>query len=486
MRLRAVQVLGIAMGLGLYVYYAAWVMPVLTLVFGLYLFVFDRPRFKRAWLGLLIALVVAGAIFFPLGWDLAHGPRVTRIEVTGAPFRALLEGNPRPAIETTLGTLGMFTFAGDPEWLYNFSGLPVFDWITGIAFYLGLLICLVRLRETRYGFVLAWLVVGLSPAFISVPPASYSHTIAAQGAVYLLPALALSQIPSTQYRIPYRKWVLGIGCLAFVAWVAWYTYHYYFDWWPNHAMVRFQYHADTRDLARWLDAQTKGGDLAISTTGTQLAPRPLPLEPLALSLDLKRQDIAPRWFDGTWALVFPNGGGGRIALLSFPHLNPLIEPLLPGPIAEYHNPPTNQLAFQVYQDSTAPGSRGTAPANATAFDSKLTLLSATVPTLPPREGGDGFLLTTWRVDGSLNVPLKIFAHLLDSSGQIIGNDDRLDVLVESLRPGDVFVQISRLPRPAGATCAPCRVRIGVYNSDTGQRLRTPASDNIVLPIEVRP
>ena len=80
--------------------------------------------------------------------------------MTGAPLRALFNGDPLPVIQTTLGTLGMFTFAGDPEWLYNLSGLPVFDWITGVLFYLGLVICLLRLRDARYGFVLVWLIVG--------------------------------------------------------------------------------------------------------------------------------------------------------------------------------------------------------------------------------------------------------------------------------------------------------------------------------------
>jgi len=489
----AILLAGMGMGLGLYVYYAAWVMPVLTLVFGLYLFVFDRPRFRHAWLGLAAALVIAGVIFFPLGWDLAHGPRVTRIEVTGAPFQALLEGNPHPVVETTLGTLGMFTFKGDPEWLYNFSELPVFDWIAGAAFYLGIAICLLRLRDARYDFLLAWLIVGISPAFISVPPASYSHTIAAQGVTYLLPVLALGEISNLKSQIANRKWAkyllkFEIWYLIFVIWVGWYTYHYYFDWWPNHAMVRFAYHADTHDLARWLDAegeQSTGGDLAISTTSNEFAPNPLPLDPQALSLDLKRQDIRPRWFDGAYALVLPNGSDSRIALLSFPHLNPLLEPFLPPQIAEYHNPPTNQLAFRVYDNSDSSQWKNIGPGNATHFGN-LTLVGATIPTPPPQAGGDGFLLTTWRVDGPLTGPLKEFAHLLDVGGQMVGGDDRLNVLVESLRPGDLVIQINRLPRPAQIECTPCRVRIGVYNSATGERLRTAEGDQMLLPIEVRP
>lgn len=491
---------GLAIGLGLYVYYAAWVMPVFVVALGLYLLLFHRQRFRLAWLGLVLALIVAGVIFMPLGLELAQGPRVTRIEVTGAPLRALLQGDPLPVIQTTLGTLGMFTFKGDPEWLYNFSGLPLFDWITGAFFYLGLLLCLLHLRDIRYGFVLIWLVAGLAPASVSVPPASFSHTIAAQGAVYLLPALGLSNLPpllsALKRRLPHLNLDIRhlksdifhlkfeILYLIFVIWLAWYTYHYYFDWWPNHAMVRFQYHADIHDLARWLDAQPEGGDIAISTTSNAFA-----LDPLALSMDLKRRDVAPRWFDAEWALVFPHGGGRRIALLSFPpKINPLLEPHFQAQqIAEYSNPPTGQFAFGIYRDTAAPGARGQSQAQGDnpLFGGSLTLVRAEIPAPPPR-GGDGFLVTTWRVDGPLADPLTLFVHLLDASGQMIGGDDRLNVLVSSLRPGDVFMQVNRLPRPAQADCSPCRVELGVYNPETGERLRTSTGDHVLLPVEVRP
>ncbi len=485
--LRLNVMLGISMGLGLYIYYAAWVVPVLTLVLGGYVFVFDRTRFKQVWRGLLTALVVAGAIFFPLGWDLAHGPRVTRIEVTGAPFRKLLEGDPRPVLETTLGTLGMFTFAGDPEWLYNFSGLPVFDWVMGTLFYLGLLVCLLRLRDLRYGFVLTWLIVGLSPAFISVPPASFSHTMAAQGVIYLMPALALGEISNLKSPISNSRGVrFEVGYLILLLWSGWYTYHYYFDWWTNHAMVRFQYHADTHDLARWLNARAEGGDLAISTTSTQFALHPFPLEPFALSLDLQRRDMAPRWFDAEWALVLPRSSESYIVLLSFPHINPRLSEWLPLPFFEYHNPPTGQLAFRVYRVGEGAGPRCLTQDDLFNFDSRLALVDTALLAAPSREGGEGSLVTTWCVRDWLDSPLKIFVHLLDAEGQMIGGDDRLNVLVESLRPGDMFVHLHRLPRPAGIACTPCRMQIGLYNPQTGQRWRTSQADHIILPIEVRP
>jgi hypothetical protein len=62
-------VASIAIGLGLYVYYAAWVMPAVVLVLGGYSFLFDRERLRQSWLPLTLALLVVEAIFAfaPLG-----------------------------------------------------------------------------------------------------------------------------------------------------------------------------------------------------------------------------------------------------------------------------------------------------------------------------------------------------------------------------------------------------------------------------------
>jgi len=489
-------VLGIAMGLGLYVYYAAWVMPALTMALGGYLFVFDRPRFKRTWRALMLALVIAAAIFFPLGWDLTHGPQVTRIQVTGAPLRALLSGDLRPAFDTTLGTLGMFTFAGDPEWLYNYSGLPVFDWITGAAFYLGVVLCVMRMRDARYGLAFLWLIVGLSPAFISIPAASYSHTFAAQGAVYLMPALALAELSNTNYLIPNTKLKLCIGYWVFILLIAWNvnrTREFYFARWAAHPLVRLQYHADTRELARWLD-QRQDSDIAISTSTHQLA-----LDALALSFDLKRQDVEARWFDAAWALVLPRGGGQRILIPNFlPGLHPLLEASDITTRADaslsvgerYRDAALRILQpdFSLYQDAAPIGSHGQSPGDAPRFGDRLTLITYTLPIMPA-PGRDGWLLTTWRVDGPLNDSLKLFVHLLDADGRAIGGDDRFDVLASSLRPGDVFIQVSRVPRPTepgSGSCAPCRIEIGWYDPRTNERLRTMTSDHLMLPLEVQP
>ena len=170
-------------------YFAGRAVPIILVGFLAYLLLFQRSILKRVWWRYAAAIAIGAILTVPMFVEIANTPGgEKRTEVVGGPLIELRNGNVQPAIETTLGTLGMFTFAGDPESLYNVPGRPVFDWITGAFFYLGAVICLIRLKRTESGFALAWLVIGIAPAFVSVPAASFSHTIAALPVVYVLAA----------------------------------------------------------------------------------------------------------------------------------------------------------------------------------------------------------------------------------------------------------------------------------------------------------
>jgi len=173
-------------------YFAGRALPVVLIGFLVYLLIFNRSILSKVWLPTVAAIAIAVAAAAPMFVEISRTPGAEkRTEVVGGPLIAAQHGNFKPAIDTMLGTLGMFTFAGDPESLYNVSDRPVFDWITGVFFYLGVLLCLVRLKRVESGFTLAWLFVGLAPAFVSLPAASFSHTIAAQPVVYIIAAFGV-------------------------------------------------------------------------------------------------------------------------------------------------------------------------------------------------------------------------------------------------------------------------------------------------------
>jgi hypothetical protein len=67
----------------------------------------------------------------------------------------------------------------------------------------------------------------------------------------------------------------------------------------------------------------------------------------------------------------------------------------------------------------------------------------------------------------------IFLHLLDPSGDIAVQDDRLDVPAWDWRAGDRFIQLHRLVLPSNAAPGAYRLAVGVYTVPDMVRLTLP-------------
>jgi hypothetical protein len=75
------------------------------------------------------------------------------------------------------------------------------------------------------------------------------------------------------------------------------------------------------------------------------------------------------------------------------------------------------------------------------------------------------LVTYWRVDHTVTPPLSLFAHVVDAAGNLVAQQDGLNVRLSSLEPGDVIVQHTVVDHPVNAD----QLRLGLYNPATGQR-----------------
>ena len=162
----------------------------------------------RRWRGLLL--------MFGLGFAYGHTTPVTlsrqpeseaRVAELAVPLVEARVGNFEPLARHVAITLGMFHADGDDEWLYNIPHRPIFGPLGAAFFWIGVLIALVYALQplvrtiTKWldkhrrperdinpdaalssAFLLLWWLAGISPGFISVPPASLGHTIMAQPA----------------------------------------------------------------------------------------------------------------------------------------------------------------------------------------------------------------------------------------------------------------------------------------------------------------
>jgi Dolichyl-phosphate-mannose-protein mannosyltransferase len=109
-------------------------------------------------------------------------------------------------------------------------------------------------------------------------------------------------------------------------------------------------------------------------------------------------------------------------------------------------------------------------------DAKITFLDAQ---REPEISSDTVQLTTgWRNDSG-PVPLKIFIHLLDSSGQIVAQWDGLGAAWEGWRAGDILWQQHTLTLPAALPPGQYQLRAGLYQPETGSRWLTAAGADFI-------
>ncbi len=89
--------------------------------------------------------------------------------------------------------------------------------------------------------------------------------------------------------------------------------------------------------------------------------------------------------------------------------------------------------------------------------------------------------TWWQVtEGPITRPLSIMGHLLNSEGELLGQNDGLGVPPVVWQPGDIIVQRHRFPRPPDG--AELWFRTGVYWLDTMERWMVADADLLLLKI----
>jgi hypothetical protein len=508
--------LGFVLGLSLYTYPAARVLPALLVCFGLYLAVLHRDLFRRSWAGYALAAVITIALALPLALAIIQGSSEAAAQGIGAdarltelarPMRALWAGDPGPLVETTWITLNMFHATGDPESLYNIPNRPLFNLVGGALFWASLLICLYRWREPRYFFLILWLGFGLLPTVLSVPAASLSHSILVQPLAYLLPGLALTEGHRwLQKRFAPRLTTLVplslAATLLFLAPTAYRDLRDYFIKWPQDRAVRFLYRANYRQAARYLDTHPENQDWAIDSLLMG------PWDRLALEIDTQRDDLGVRLFDPQRALVYAGSTSpGPVLLTSYALPSQPIEQLLQED-SRGHSPLADTSLTRYLLEPPPSHQDGQTLGQ---FDDGLDLVTiAWDEANPLAPGQEALLFTHWVVAAPLQLPplplvanppppgvfsgprLAVFTHILAADGSFLTGDDGLWVDPPTLRPGDRFTQIHRFTLPASAPAGPYLLEIGLYDPFTGKRwtsrseMASSESDRLILPIEAKP
>nr|HMT20080.1 glycosyltransferase family 39 protein [Promineifilum sp.] len=202
-------VAGLLLGLGFHSYFASRGAPLIPAAFVVYLLLAAPSRLRGKWRGLLLMAGVALVTALPLLLAVAAQPEAEgRVGELALPLIEARDGNFELLVEHAVAALTMPHATGDPEWLYNIPERPIFGVVGALFFWSGVALALWRaLRPIgeRIGnrgssgtpgfrpddggpaaaFLLIWWLVGISPAVLSVPPASLGHVILPQPAFYL-------------------------------------------------------------------------------------------------------------------------------------------------------------------------------------------------------------------------------------------------------------------------------------------------------------
>ena len=520
-------VAGLFLGLSLYTYMAARVLPAILVLFWLYLLIFQRDRWWKNWYAILLVIVIGVALAAPMFAYLAEHPGTEqRLTQLSGPIDELVAGKPDEIVGNALSALGMFSVSGDNLWLYNVPGRPILDWPLAIMFYVGLIVAVTRFRKPNHALILFWLVVAISPSLLTGVVASTLRSIAAQPIVYLLVGIGYVELARFIDRIVSSHTLRSIPLAILIITVMVYTYHDYFDVWGQAPDVRVAYHTNLSEMARYLDrTSTTRSDVAISS----IYPNRFH-DPYSMRLLLGRKDLALRWFTGSFvdangaphaSLIFPatisaaacgqvNGevqcASGVTTASVFTSTTPAaigpggtadgtqpnytVEVLLPAiaPIdpvfADVFNRHAKKIdtvdlrpddfnpRFDVYEfDATAALSDALKSAITVTrtldFDHSFDLIGYSLPDSPIKAGTQMDVMTYWRITSITNKELVLFTHAL--SGQpdspVLAQQDSLDVPSWYWMPGDAFVQGHRFVIPANTQPGAYALEVGAYTHE---------------------
>jgi len=480
---------GLFLGLSLYSYTGARVVFIWPVLWGIVQVIAapDTLAKGKQLRTAVIIVAVSLVLYIPLYWTLRSDPSLQqRVDQLAGPLNALRQGDFGPIWQTTLATLGVFSFTGDPRWTYSLPGRPFFDPLTAVLFYAGFLIALFRWRQSRYTLLLAWLAVTLLPSALTPQAPSTVRLVGAMPVVYLLPGLAVAHVI---HRLPIRNnrrgekrisvpqgWFIIFLLIGILFINGTRTVQDGFLRWPQARMTRLEhYQSVLLDMSRYYKAEPTS-NLVIANGFYE----PIDKDSFRRNLGY---DPAARWIQTgaqvAGAIVLPQQEAGENARLYIPEFAPINPALLA--VAGISSKPLYRSeqwpSFAVHELPPFPNVTSSQLIEPVSFAGLITFEGYEMSLLP---GQTLQLVTLWRVEKPLPADLTIFTHVLGLTGNIAAQHDGFDAAPAELQPGDWVIQLHLVIVPE--TSDPLAVHVGLYTAHDQQRLHhdgTP-SDVVVL------
>ena len=494
----------------LYAYEAARAAAGAIVLFFFYLALLDRERFRRHGLWFAAALITVGVLAAPHLLDPASWQRSSTLS---GPLEAAMGGDLGPLWANVKSALGTFSIKGDSFVTYNLPGRPIFDPVVSVFFIGGIALCIRFWRKPNYAFLLLWTVAGVAPSLILGEWTSTLHSKGAEAAILIVPAVCAVAVGDYARRHLSLRWarLFAAACLAWLFVVAAFTWRDYFQRWGQAPEARAAYFHNLAAITDYVD------QLPANTAVSLSSPFPdLPLDPFIADMRIQRDDLSLAWFDARRAMLLPSAEQGILILPTNTPLDPEFRDWVPVSSAEriVVHPEDVDPYFYVLRlrpdetwdaiTSQLNGQTIAAP-NALVLPVNLgdavELVGYEVVQPVASPGETVTVITAWRVldPAALGPDLpqhygrgaRIFVHLIDGTGQLVSQEDRLDAPAWNWRPGDRFVQVHRIAIDPTSTPGSYWLALGMYTGPDQARLPVldgdeSVGDHIVLQsIEVR-
>jgi hypothetical protein len=463
---------GAVLGLSLYTYTAARILPLAILALGSYLLLLC-PTGARRWIaGIAITLAIAGVVAAPEAVFFARHPDafVSRSREVSIFNPDVNGGNVLGALaHATAKTLGMFNIQGDANADRNLPGRPVFDPVSSAFMLLGLGLAGAKLRQPAYGLILIWLGVMVIPGFFAARDApNFLHFTGLIPAIFVLPALGLAWCWEIWDRRVPRFWrpawpaalaiTFGVGAAV--------TYRAYFGTWYHSPEVAFLFDSD-----RWLALEVArrveppGSGLVFVGAGD-------PREPIArYALEGPSQYRSIRAFDGARTLLVPPPGVPATYIFSARDLPPeALAGRAFGSISQLEVARTPAGAPVRRVDWNAP-EMSLRPDHPLAFRAGANLEVLGFD-LPDRIHANEKLTVRWywRALHPDAQALTFFNQVYDETGHLRGQLDATPFAPDYLPDGTSGVSWFDLPVDPVPPTGPLTLLVGVYDRSTMDRL----------------
>jgi 4-amino-4-deoxy-L-arabinose transferase-like glycosyltransferase len=498
---RAFAGCGFFLGLSMYTYQAARLLPVLVPLGFLLVLWRRRSVSKEDLVNFAIVVAVAAIVFAPLGdYFLQHPGRFTRrIEQTlMLEENQGLAGNGRLLLERLIEIARVFNVRGEAWQVVNLPGRPVLNPFLSVLFYLGLAISLLRFKKPTSLFLLGWLAVMLTPALLADEAAIAKRALGSLPAAMMLVA-SCALYPADLL----RRWVGRPARFAGAARAAWLTavavgliysgvltFHDYFHVWAQDPDLFIHFDVGIDAIGTYIGELPPDEDIYLS-----------PVPPDHPSVILNSQGRSGvKGYNGRVCLVVPRASTGGTTYVVVPKDDPnslnLLPDLFPSGGVTHEGPLYyGQPFFRAFR----------APAGAEAqiaplyhveaeWEGKIRLLGYDLDKAEYRAGETIHLTLYYAALTKMTANYTVFTHLLGpfnpaTNGPVWAQDDsepcRRGYPTSVWAPGEVVIDAFALSVPAGAPAGEYTLAMGFYAWPSPDRLSAvgpsgAAADHVVL------